>query len=109
MDLFKWFPFARKQHYHRDETFLRYDTCNGCGHLLLSGHVSVKRVEIRCGGITGGQLFGKACAPPYDLIKLEPSGIWTAWQKGKAMGEVPCPEGWEHDAEIVLGRSRKKP
>ena len=107
MKIFDWLPFARKQHYHGDESLLRYNTCNGCGHLILSSHVSVRRVKIECFGITGGQMFGKSCAPNYNLIKLEPSGVWTAWQNDKAMGKVLCPEGWEQDARIALERSHE--
>ena len=108
----RW-PWASREHRHsgyvsQAENLMRYEVCSRCGHLLLSGYVTVWRVAIDCQGVTGTMVYGRSCAPAYDKLVLGLDGKWTKWLRTEtgyeAMGEAFCPEGWEHWEDLALKR-----
>ncbi len=56
------------------DLFLGNSVCAKCGHLILSGHVDNKRIDIidRSSGteITYGEVYSKSCKPAYDIIEI---------------------------------------
>ena len=57
----------------------RDSTCSGCGHLVLSKHVSVRQLTIKADNVETGEVFGAGCDPGFDLAKILPDGTWTRW------------------------------
>ena len=83
------FPWAKRQHYHADPTFLKYTTCAKCHHLLLIGHVDNQRVKVidRSHGYTAThtELYGKSCAPQYDQKEIAIDGAVRLYKDGKEL------------------------
>lgn len=87
-------PWAKREHYHLDPTFLRYNVCSNCGHLLLTDHVENRRVEVhdrhRC--VFFNEIYAKGCAPNYSRKEIgidgeasyyrEKNGIWVEVDPG---------------------------
>ena len=80
------FPWAKRKHYHGDPSFLKYTTCSKCRHVLLTGHVDNKRVQVidrRGGGtITHNEIYGVSCAPGYDRKEIAINGKIRFYKEG---------------------------
>ena len=89
------FPWAKRKHYHADPSFLKYDTCAKCRHLLLIGHVENQRVEVidKSKGVTLSytELYGKSCAPRYDRKEIAIDGKIRFYKEGNEV------ESYEED------------
>lgn len=88
-------PWARRVHEHsqyvdRLSALVHDNTCHGCGHLVLSEHVSVWRVSIHDSGISHGRVYGVSCRPNYNHVESTPDEKWRYYLKNEngAMMEV---------------------
>lgn len=80
------FPWAKRKHYHADPSFLKYTTCSKCGHVLLTGHVDNKKVQVidrsGDGTITHNEIYGLSCAPSYDIKEIGIDGKVRFYRNG---------------------------
>lgn len=88
-------PWAKRKHYHGVAMLTRLTTCAKCQHLLLIGHTTNKEVQVidrsSGGTITHTEIYGKTCAPNYDLRDIAIDGEIRFYSKGKELISPTAP------------------
>ena len=85
------FPWAKQNHTHQEfiDIMLRYSACSGCGHVILMGHVDNKLVRVfnRQEGWESTKVYGKSCAPAWDMEEIGIDGVVRYYKDNKQIKE----------------------